>query len=893
MAKKKPATKKQGKKNKSSVDKSIRGKSFTQLSLTSFLGASLSIIIISVLLFVLVLVPQAKNKAHTQAQTHVANFGNQLDLSITHLQLALDGISQNEKIGALLSSQDQKSINEKEKGLKFSLPYALGLHLFPVGTAKINRDIFPPVSFASLDMVQKAELGKKVSPEVQKFDQRLILTMVKSIPYQGKTVGVILAHFEFKNISDRISGFDPELGYFTLTQTFENGKTQQIIQAGNDKWQQSAYQAKYKNKIGNWETQFSMSPPLEDSNTFILFYVIAVAVMTLATLLFISFGLRKIELEMRKDSTILLALSEQIAEREHLRRKLDYKFNTLFFASIGHTMERFLEDLMASDLKKTFQMSQPQTNRASANTQVNQAPPENNPQLKPSGPGPKPEPVPKPEPMPEPDAPMESDSIETDPFIEEQVIEEQASESEVQDSNQVDIPQEIFRAYDIRGVVGKTLTSEIVQLIGKAIGSESLGTGQTTVIVARDGRLSGPDLQQALIAGITASGCNVINLGMAPTPMLYFACNTMESKSGVMLTGSHNPADYNGLKIVINGETLSGERIQDLYKRIANNSLIEGEGSVEEHDIKPEYFKHILDDVILATNIKVVVDCGNGVAGMAAPELLTELGCEVVPLYCEVDGNFPNHHPDPSKPENLKKLIETIQETSADIGLAFDGDGDRLGVVTNTGKIIWSDRLMMLYAKDLLVRSPGADIIYDVKCSRNLGSLISELGGRPMMWKTGHSFIKAKLKETNAALAGEMSGHIFFNDRWFGFDDALYSAARLLEIITTEQGTCDEIFASLPEDVSTPEINIQVPESRKFQIIQDLQSRGQFGKGEITDIDGVRVDFPKAWGLIRASNTTPCLVARFEAKNEEALGQIQSLFKTQLLEIDGNLKLPF
>jgi len=865
MAKKKPEKKKQKK-----VEMCLDGKSFSRLSLTSFLGGSLSIIVVSALFFTLILIPQAKQKTQFQATAYVNTFGNQLDLSIHQLQLSLIGMAKNENIGELLAKNKLKALKKKEIELKNTLPFALSVHLFPANTAKINREISPPISFSALDMIQKAESNMDVSPEVQNFEQRQLLSLVKSVKFQGKNVGVIYAIFEFKNISNNVTSFDSSQGYLTLSQTFPSGKSQQILQVGDAQWQNSAYTAAYENKIGKWETRFHMAPPMEDSNAFLLFYFIAVLLMVLSTILFISFGLRSIELAMRQDSTILLALSEQIAEKDHLRRRIDYKFNTLLFSSIGHTMERFLEEALSKDLHHRLS-KQPKNPLAVKIDEATCFPVDSHG-----------------EPVYE-DNQARDENIDASPYTETEPVQEQTDT----ETKPLEIPQEIFRAYDIRGIVGKTLNKEIVELIGQAIGSEALSLGQSTIIVARDGRLSGPELIESLIGGITQSGCNVINLGMVPTPMLYFACNTLDSSSGVMLTGSHNPTDYNGLKIVIKGETLSGGRIQSLYQRILENSLISGEGSVIEHDIKPEYFSHVLDDVVLATNIKVVVDCGNGVAGMAAPELLTELGCEVIPLYCDVDGHFPNHHPDPGKPENLAKLIATVNETKADLGLAFDGDGDRLGVVTNEGKIIWADRLMMLFSKDLLVRNPGADIIFDVKCTRNLSTLISELGGRPMMWKTGHSFIKAKLKETNASLAGEMSGHIFFNDRWFGFDDALYSAARLLEILTTEQGTSDEIFATLPDDVNTPEINIKVPESSKFKIIEELMEKGQFGKGKITTIDGIRVDFPKAWGLVRASNTTPSLVARFEAQSEEALEQIKALFKKQLLDVDSSLQLTF
>lgn len=346
------------------------------------------------------------------------------------------------------------------------------------------------------------------------------------------------------------------------------------------------------------------------------------------------------------------------------------------------------------------------------------------------------------------------------------------------------VPASIFRAYDIRGVVGDTLTEAGVQQIGQAIGTEAAARGDHCVVVARDGRLSGPVLSAALIRGIRASGVNVIDVGMVPTPVLYFAASHFEgTSSGVMLTGSHNPPDYNGLKIVLAGETLYGEAITDLHRRIIEGDLAVGEGALEAIDIRPAYLKTVLDDVKLARPLKVVVDCGNGVAGEMAPQLISELGCDIVSMFCEIDGNFPNHHPDPGKPANLVDMIAKVKETGADLGLAFDGDGDRLGVVTQSGQLIYPDKLMMLFAEDVCQRNPGAKIIFDVKCTGNLARVIEQAGGEAEMWQTGHSLVKARMKETGAALAGEMSGHIFFKERWFGFDDALYSAARLLEIL--------------------------------------------------------------------------------------------------------------
>lgn len=458
----------------------------------------------------------------------------------------------------------------------------------------------------------------------------------------------------------------------------------------------------------------------------------------------------------------------------------------------------------------------------------------------------------------------------------------------------IDVEQGIFRAYDIRGIVDETLSPAIVELLGKAIASEALAQGQMTLCIGYDGRLSSVAYAEALTKGVISTGMNAILIGQVPTPVLYFATHHFETGSGVMITGSHNPSNYNGFKMMIAGHTLSGEAIQKLYNRIILQDFAVGQGERSEKKVDRQYLSTILNDIAVAAPLKVVVDAGNGVAGGIAPELIEELGCEVIPLHCDIDGTFPNHHPDPGKPENLQDLIAAVKEHGADIGLAFDGDGDRIGVVTNTGKIIWPDRLLMLFAKDVVSRNPGADIIYDVKCSRRLNGLISSYGGRPVMWKTGHSLIKSKMKETGALLAGEMSGHIFFKERWFGFDDGLYSAARLLEILGVEDKTSDEVFAEFPEDISTPEINVEVCDETKFSIVEKLCARKeQFPGGNVSTIDGLRVDFPNGWGLCRASNTTPVLVLRFEADDDASLAEIKAKFVMHLKDIDPNLNCDF
>ena len=443
----------------------------------------------------------------------------------------------------------------------------------------------------------------------------------------------------------------------------------------------------------------------------------------------------------------------------------------------------------------------------------------------------------------------------------------------------MNIPTSIFKAYDIRGIVETELTPEIVKLIGKAIGSESIEKGERGVVVGRDGRLTGPELSDALISGLLESGCHVVNIGMVPSPVVYFATYTKGATSGVMITGSHNPAEYNGLKIMVAGETLSAERIQDLLKRINENNFSSGSGTSTSINIDQNYIDTIKSDIKIEKDLKIVIDCGNGVAGNIAPQLFEALGVKVTKLFCLVDGRFPNHHPDPSKPENLQDLIQEVKDTNSDLGLAFDGDGDRLGLVDNKGQIIWADQQMMLYSKDVLSRNKGAKIIFDVKCSSLLPKFISENGGEPIMSRTGHSFIKQKLTETKAELAGEMSGHIFFKERWYGFDDALYTGARLLEIISKSNKSCFEIFDEMPVNLSTPEININFEKhGQQFEAMNKLSADINFPNATIITIDGVRVDYENCWGLVRASNTTPCLVLRFEANDNKSLNEIKTKF---------------
>ena len=459
----------------------------------------------------------------------------------------------------------------------------------------------------------------------------------------------------------------------------------------------------------------------------------------------------------------------------------------------------------------------------------------------------------------------------------------------------MNISPDIFRAYDIRGVVSDQLTPAAVEQIGRSFGTECVERDIPDVVVARDGRLSGPDLIAALSKGIQSTGVNVISIGMVPTPVLYYATYHLGTGTGIMVTGSHNPPEYNGLKMVLAGDALFGEGITALYTRLQEQQLTENNtGTFEEKDILQDYLDRITGDVKLARPMSIAFDCGNGVAGAAAPQLFDALGCNSNSLFTEVDGNFPNHHPDPAKLENLADLIALVKDKGHEIGLAFDGDGDRVGVIDDKGNVIWPDRQMVLFARDVLQRNPGARIIYDVKCSKVLPAAITEAGGVPDMWKTGHSFIKARIKETGAQLGGEMSGHMFFKERWYGFDDALYAAARLLEILSKTDRKASEIFGEIPNSINTPELNVKLDEDgAQHAFIEKFMAGSKFDGATLTTIDGVRADYSDGWGLVRASNTTPSLVIRFEADTDKAMQRIQAEFRQNMQAVDDKLALPF
>lgn len=760
-----------------------------------------------------------------------------------------------------LQSGDRNLIASAERSLQH-WQGVVDAHLNLPGRASLDVGRSGPMNFAALDMLRRLENGQTPAVEAYKVGERWLVYSAAPLrsPGSDQLQGTLLLVVDLERLLAALPALPYDAGQVQLGQQFGNSPAQVLLQRGSA----TGTAQRFDTGNPNWQLDFTPGPALSGMPMSPLILGIAALLALAGALLGLMLTRNHLLGRLRGDVQQLASMLQELSSGKSV------KAFSLHFTAL---------DGLAQSLARL-----PRTKQEASRNEAGSPPI--------TAPSAAPKPVQLADPLFQATDILDIDILDEDQDL--LGLEQPFMDSTVQNvQTPPKLPATIFRAYDIRGVVGDTLTAEAAYWIGRAIGSESLAKGEPNVAVGRDGRLSGPQLVEQLIQGLLDCGCQVTDIGMVPTPVLYFATNVLKGKSGVMLTGSHNPPDYNGFKIVIAGDTQANEQIQALKTRIDNNDLASGVGSVEQVDVLEPYFKHIVGDIAIAKPLKVVVDCGNGVAGVIAPRLIEALGCSVIPLFCDVDGNFPNHHPDPGKPENLVDLIARVKNEGADLGLAFDGDGDRVGVVTNRGTMVFPDRLMMLFAKDVVSRNPGADIIYDVKCTRRLGALISGYGGRPVMWKTGHSLIKKKMKETGALLAGEMSGHIFFKERWFGFDDGIYSAARLLEILSQDRRDAEQVFSAFPLDISTPEINVTVTDESKFRLIDRLQRDGVWGEANLTTLDGVRVDYPKGWGLVRASNTTPVLVLRFEAETEEELTRIKEVFRAQLYNAAPDLNLPF
>ena len=817
------------------------------------LGAALVMIYVTIIL--------KSNEAHRTRiiDATARQFTAFLNAEVLQLSHRLRTVARSPEVIEALESNNTALIQVLEQRWQAVLDSALRVKLVPKGRAEPDLEGDPPINFAALDMIKRAEAKEVVLPEAFQHKGDVIVHAAAAVNDASReVVGVIFATFSIALFTEPLQVFDTTNGELIVEQQYPGGHPLELVTFGQPP-DNALQQTRLPLHLDHWHIVFRPATHLGSDLISNIELVIPAAIALVSLVFALFLGYARLHRTLQKDARAFL---------DYVRRALDGASRPLgeyqldLFANLAMLTRRHArKSLRVRDDTTTPRLGA--TLKAKAPENVKRW---------------------------EVDTGIVVEEEEHKDVLDVEIVDDGDDTEVPANTPAVDLDPTIFRAYDIRGIVEENLDENVVYHIARAIGSQAQATGQRTLVVGCDGRNSSDKLRSAVIRGLMDTGCKVYDIGLVPTPVLYYATHALDTQSGVMVTGSHNPPEYNGLKTVLGGDSLADEAIQDLRRRILTNDLVEGTGSVERVDILDHYVDRIASDIALAQPLKVVVDCGNGVAGIVAPRLIEALGCEVVQLFCEVDGNFPNHHPDPMVPENLADLIRAVDMEGADLGVAFDADGDRLGVVTNRGDIVWPDRLLMLFSRDIVGRNPGADVVYDVKCSRHLNAVISEYGGRPIMWKTGHSHIKAKLKETGALLGGEFSGHICFLERWYGFDDALYSAARLLEILGAESTSAHEVFEAFPEVVSTPEIKIPVTEEAKFKIIEQLESKGDFGEGSLTTIDGIRVDYSDGWGLVRSSNTSPVLTLRFEADTQEALERIQEVFRSQLRQVDSSLQ---
>jgi phosphomannomutase/phosphoglucomutase len=888
-----------------------QGASLLKPMLPGILGPAIATLLVA-LVSTQVFLPTLDERLRIEAaQTELSQAHTVTRLAVDHFATAVDTVARDPRVTQALTQGDVATLAQSETLAARMLPDPRRVRLIPLGKALRETEGNPAISFAQIEMIRNVESGRPSLPEVHKNPAGAFLSIVKPVRNGEKIIGTLYAAFEFAAVSQRLGALPPRIGYLEWEQQFGNLPPYVIVQRG-DSSLAGGEPLKMNLEEAHWVIKAWPLAEAENASSLSdkLWLAGIIGALVCAGLGFVG---------MQLCSRVVNRDAEQLAHNVRGLMNREKSRGGYSLAAVSATADAIEEAFSAYDANLRQQLlalrNIPQGKGAPGiKTTTASRPHEPDPldidlddddadllggaSLSDneflSG-----------APARAPSAPVRASRAPVDTDLDDLDLEDidlsdtppppapvAPVRAPIRQTATGSLSDEIFRAYDIRGVVGSTLTPEIARLIGLAVGSLAMEQAQDGVIVARDGRLSSEELQKALIDGLVESGQRVHDIGMVPTPVLYYATHILGTQSGVMVTGSHNPPEYNGFKIVIEGNALHGADIQALKKRIREADFTRAQGSYERQDILKSYKDRITHDVVLARPMRVVVDSGNGVGGVIFPALIDRLGCNVTSLFEEVDGRFPNHHPDPSVATNLTTLIETVKAKNADLGLAIDGDGDRLGVVTKSGKIILPDRLLMLFARDLLSRNPGADILYDVKCTRDVVDLVSHLGGRAILSATGHSIMKAKMKETGAVVGGELSGHLFFNDRWYGFDDAIYAAARLLEILSMEAGDSDEVFDEFPARVNTPEIRIPVSEGRKFDIVNRLSEQGDFGGGNLVKVDGVRVDYPHGWGLIRASNTTPHLIARFEGDDDAALDEIMERFQAQLQRIEPGLSIP-
>ncbi len=829
----------------------------------------------------------AAQQAEADREKRTRELASTVSKRFAELTQPLKALAKSDATVSLFEQGDADSLQQEADQQTSTSPYLLKLRYLVPGRYELDTESVPPFGYASLDLLRSAEKTNQVNAEVLLLGTKKehIVYIERVVTNSLELVGLIHASLSVDLLQELVNGVTVQNGYVEITQ--EGGKTSKLLTLGN-----KGYKKGEPTTVGINDTDWVLnywtasSAAATDTGSDLPLMPIAAAVVILLLVAF--FFVKK-----KQGSTSAKPGKKSKSKKadKSTNESVQFEGAVRAIAEGAHEgVSDVIPHLPKVD-KKTIE-SKPISQGLEGDditTMPNQA--RKKPAAKPGKPAAKAAPKPK-----QQAAPAAAKPAPEQPPAQPPAAEVATPAPAAAAGKSAGIDPVIFRTYDIRGVVGETLTVEAVNAIARALGTMAKERGQATLTVGRDGRESGPKLIEALIEGLLSTGVNVIDVGMVPTPVLYFSTFQLETGSGVMLTGSHNPAEYNGLKMMLGGSTLSGDDIQEIRKRIEQGDFATGKGELTQQEVHADYIQRITEDmpIALGNSLKVVIDCGNGVAGVLAPQLIRALNHDVIEMYCEIDGNFPNHHPDPSQPENMQELIERVKAENADVGFAFDGDGDRLGIVDKEGNIIWPDRQMMLLARDVLSRNQGASIIYDVKCSRYLKTVIEESGGQPLMWKTGHSLIKGKMKEVDAPLAGEMSGHIFFKERWYGFDDALYTAARFLEIFMNAGKSPTECFQDLPDGVSTPELRLPMAEAEHGSFMSALvQSLNDTAGGDVSDIDGVRIEYEDGWGLARPSNTSPNIVMRFEGEDQAALERIQGVFKAAITTVKADAQLPF
>lgn len=757
------------------------------------------------------------------------------------------------RAAAALGSGDPEAIRAVEADLQKKLPEVIQVRLL---TRDVNQPVDSgpaPLGYAGLDLLRRALASDRPAAEVHQVKSDLpYLALALPVSDAGNTAGALFMAWNLRFLVDIVENSPEFPGRLQLTQGKGSGGAGYALAKGPGELEGPLNQGAVDVPESIWKVSYGVAPKSTGLGNLVTMAALAVG-SGLALLLTVFLQWRMLSRDLRADMSAVVNLGEAILRREGSPTRQAH----LAAASDAIALlSQYARESRGNGAAPASTPTQPTLQPVAAS-----APGESF------------------------FGGMEVEELDNDPA--------ELLGGSAAGSPQIDIAESLFRAYDVRGVVGETLTAPVAQLLGRAVATLVQEQGGQRVAVARDARLSSPELSSALMQGLASGGCDVLDIGQAPTPMLSFAMQTQAVQAGVMVTASHNPSDYNGFKIVVGDGVLDGDELRSLRQRMLDGTFSHGNGAIEQTDLLGDYIEAVMQEVQLARPLKVVVDAGNGVAGDTAIATFEALGCEVIPLFCDPDGSFPNHHPDPSDPENLASLMLEVQAQEADLGIAFDGDGDRLGLVDNTGANIWPDAVLMMLAGDVLGRHPGVDIIYDVKCSRHLASFILAHGGRPIMWKSGHSRMRAKMLETGALLGGEFSGHLYIKERWFGFDDAIYAAARVLEIMALESRTANELFSDLPSSPSTPEYHLRLEEGQSRDLMRALDAHKVFDDARLVELDGLRVEFANGWGLIRPSNTMPCLTFRFEADDLGALEEIKVRFRDLLRRVAPDMQAPF